>query len=868
MTNKNKKTCIICTFLPLNEEYKNLWNRISDKLSQLNFDLVLLTSSENFDELNFPVIHIPFSLKGFSEEFRFKIYTEQNFTEDDFHLIERDIFWNNDSLDNYHKYVAGFIYCKEFYKQLIKSINPSFVFVWGNLLPQSLIFKSLLEKSNIPSYSLERGFFSGTLMIENVLNEELNLIASEFNSLNYDSRFDGYKKLREYYFSSINSKYPENHNVDLEKLILDRKENGFRIITFYGTHDTAYFPSEQSYSKEVSVIFKYTTEAVRFLSEEISKLSDTLLIIKPHPNDKNDYSAFQEENVIITKNFYNKRLIELSDLVIVGNSTIQYEVLLAEKPVILIAKSAIYNFNATYNPNSKVDFLNKLNEALNRINFEDKLLNTKIFFESLLNSKTYFYANQDVGRGLEELIEFVTANSENVLPFNELSERLFDFESKITLHKQIKDFKEGLNFKLVVTDHLIKNKFIDAKKIELERKLTEYFGYLQNYQQQNLILQAEALIESNSFEEAKTLLNKAVEIPKYKIDAYNDLAYLEIIQENYSEAFNHILNVLRSNPNDEVAINNLNYLIENNVLENSFVNNQLKKLLRAELIIKNISSFEEFVNYEQSMRQTYKDRQEFEQGLIPTDTDNFYYKGYCIVCEDIVPFHVDFWNAYNIDGKKIPNWRERLVCPSCGLNNRMRLTYHLIQELFPDFSTSSVYTTEQTTSLFNLLRKNNPNLIGSEYLGDEVEKGSINSTGIRNEDFTNLTFSDKQFDYIISLEVLEHIPDYNKALRESFRTLKSNGKFLFTVPFNRNSKENIVRARLNEDGTINHILPPEYHGDPLNRIQGCLCYYHFGWELLEDLIEVGFKDARAIFTYSKEYGYLGGEQIFFIATKE
>ncbi|MCL6494086.1 MAG: methyltransferase domain-containing protein [Ignavibacterium sp.] len=868
MTNKNKKACIICTFLPLNEEYKNLWNRISDLLSKKGFELVLLTSSEGFDGLNFPVIHIPFSLKGFGEEFRFKIYTEQNFTEDDFHLIERDIFWNNDSLDNYDKYVTGFIYCKEFYKQLIKSINPSIVFIWGNLLPQSLIFKSLLEKSNIPSYYLERGFFTGTLMIEDVLNKELNLIASEFNSLNYDSGFDGYKKLREYYFSSINSKYPENHNVDLEKLILDRKENGFRIITFYGTHDTAYFPSEQSYSKEVSVIFKYTTEAVRFLSEEISKLSDTLLIIKPHPNDKNDYSVFESENVFVTKNFYNKRLIELSDLVIVGNSTIQYEVLLAEKPVMLIAKSAIYNFNATYNPNSKVDFLNKLNEALNRRNFEDKLLNAKIFFESLLNSKTYFYTNQDVGRGLDELIEFVTANSGNVLPFNKLSERLFDFKSTITLHKQIKDFKEGLNFKLVVTDHLIKNKFIDAKKIELERKLTEYFSYLQNYQQQNLILQAEALIESNSFEEAKTLLNKAVEIPKYKIDAYNDLAYIEIIQENYSEAFNHILNVLRSNPNDEVAINNLNYLIENNVLENSFVNNQLKKLLRAELNIKNISSFEEFVNYEQSMRQTYKDRQEFEQGLIPNDTNNFYYKGYCIVCEDFVPFHVDFWNAYNIDGKKIPNWRERLVCPSCGLNNRMRLTYHLIQELFPDFSTSSVYTTEQTTSLFNLLRKNNPKLIGSEYLGDDVPKGSVNSSGIRNEDFTNLTFSDKQFDYIISLEVLEHIPDYKTALRESFRTLKSNGKFLFTVPFNRNSKENIVRAKLNEDGTINHILPPEYHGDPLNRIQGCLCYYHFGWELLEDLMKVGFKDARAIFTYSKEYGYLGGEQIFFIATKE
>lgn len=868
MTKSKKQTCIICTFLPLNEEYKNLWNRISDLLLQKNFELVLVTSSENFEGLNFPVIQVPFSLKGFNEQFTPDIITEQNLKEADFHLIERDIFWNNDSSADFEKYFYGFFSCKQFYKNLITEIKPSLVFVWGNLLPQSLIFKELLESFNIPSFFLERGYFPGTLMIEDLLNQELNNFSTQINLFSDQSDFSDYFRLKNFYIENLQSKYSENHDFELENFIQNKKENGFKIISFYGTHDTAYFPSEQNYSKEVSLIFRYTTEAINFLSQHISKLPNTILIFKPHPNDNNDYSGFESDNVIVTKNFFNKKLFKLSDVIIVGNSTIQYEALLSEKPVVLIAKSAVYNFDATYNPQSKDNLIESISLAIRKEDFNKKLFNSKIFFNYLIKSKIFFYSYDSSVKNLNDFAEFIAENATDISSNTDLSEKLSSFESKIFIQRQISNQKENKNFKLIITEHL-KSQFNDLlikQAYEFEKKLSEYKGYLKCENENNLIRLAESLIEKNSFDEAKALLNKASSHPKFKSEAYNDLAYIDIVQENYSDALNNILNALKLNPNDEIAINNLNYLIENNLLDTSFVNAQLKKLLRSDLGVRKVSSFEEFLQYEFSMREEHKARNEFELSLIPHNSENFTYKGFCIVCDNIVPFHVDFWNAYNINGKKIPNWRERLVCPSCGLNNRMRLTYHLISDLMANFSSSSVYITEQTTNLFKLLKRLNPSMIGSEFL-DEVPKGSLNSAGIRNEDFTNLTFSDNQFDYIISLEVLEHIPDYKKALRESFRILKPKGKFLFTVPFNRNSRENIVRAKLNDDGTIAHILPPEYHGDPLNRIQGCLCYYHFGWEVLDDLKSIGYEDAYALFSYSKDYGYLGGEQIFFIAEK-
>lgn len=47
---------------------------------------------------------------------------------------------------------------------------------------------------------------------------------------------------------------------------------------------------------------------------------------------------------------------------------------------------------------------------------------------------------------------------------------------------------------------------------------------------------------------------------------------------------------------------------------------------------------------------------------------------------------------------------------------------------------------------------------------------------------TNLPFQNNFFDLIVAIEVLEHIENDEKALKEIFRVLKPNGYFLFSVP--------------------------------------------------------------------------------------
>jgi SAM-dependent methyltransferase len=159
-----------------------------------------------------------------------------------------------------------------------------------------------------------------------------------------------------------------------------------------------------------------------------------------------------------------------------------------------------------------------------------------------------------------------------------------------------------------------------------------------------------------------------------------------------------------------------------------------------------------------------------------------------------------------------------------------------------------------------------PNTVGSEYLGADFPAGTVDKEGIRHESLTALSFPDESMQFILSFDCFEHFSDYKAGLRECARVLKDGGSLLITVPFRRDSAKNVIRAREREDGTIEHLLPAEYHGDPLRK-EGCLCYYHFGWELLDDMKAAGLRDPRACLYWSREFGYLGTEQILFHADK-
>lgn len=257
----------------------------------------------------------------------------------------------------------------------------------------------------------------------------------------------------------------------------------------------------------------------------------------------------------------------------------------------------------------------------------------------------------------------------------------------------------------------------------------------------------------------------------------------------------------------------------------------------------------------------YERRRQVEENLL-TGAQQFSVNGYCHITARYTEFTV---TPRTRSHPTLPNWRETLL--SGGIySNRMRASMHLFEEILRPRREDPIYITEHYAPVYAWLKKKYPNTIGSEYLGSRIAPGSSDENGVRNESLTALSFPDESMRFILSFDCFEHFADYKVGLRECARVLKAGGSLLMTVPFRRDSAHNIVRAKDLEDGTVEHLLPPEYHGDPLSR-EGCLCYYHFGWELLDDMRAAGFRDPRACLYWSREFGYLGTEQILFQADK-
>ena len=147
-----------------------------------------------------------------------------------------------------------------------------------------------------------------------------------------------------------------------------------------------------------------------------------------------------------------------------------------------------------------------------------------------------------------------------------------------------------------------------------------------------------------------------------------------------------------------------------------------------------------------------------------------------------------------------------------------------------------------------------PNVTASQY--EEGRRPGEIENGIRYEDLTGLSFADNEFDCIICMEVLEHIPDYRAGLREMARTLKPEGRALLSFPWlGGEHYDHFVRAELLPNGSINHIQPPEYHGDPANA-HGILSFRAFGWKILDELRDAGFTRASAKFVFGPLHGYM------------
>jgi len=271
--------------------------------------------------------------------------------------------------------------------------------------------------------------------------------------------------------------------------------------------------------------------------------------------------------------------------------------------------------------------------------------------------------------------------------------------------------------------------------------------------------------------------------------------------------------------------------------------NQLSQKLNS-IFLNPIASAHNREEFEQAINaKAINQAHQFENKLISSSNAKSYLTdGFCIPCNKNSSFIIDMRSGGKyINEKWIPNWRERLECEQCHMNNRQRLIAALIKQELDLSEDKNIYLMEQVTPIYAWAMSTfqQHNITGSEYLGHEYE-GGAEINGIRHEDVENLSFSDNSLDLIISNDVFEHIPNIETALAECSRVLKNDGMMLATIPFHSANEQSITRASI-VNGELTHILPAMYHGNPVSS-DGSLVFTDFGWDILNTVKLAGFSE--------------------------
>ena len=198
-------------------------------------------------------------------------------------------------------------------------------------------------------------------------------------------------------------------------------------------------------------------------------------------------------------------------------------------------------------------------------------------------------------------------------------------------------------------------------------------------------------------------------------------------------------------------------------------------------------------------------------------------RGTCPICESEVTFKAT--HAWYRDG---------LFCSRCRSIPRERALMQVIQDWYPDWNRSSVHeSSPEDRAASARLASECVDYCASQY-DPSTPWGEMDPTNQwRSEDLEHQTFADERFDLVITQDVFEHIFDIDSAFSEIARTLKPGGAHIFTTPLVNGRGLTEQCARRQEDGTIEHLREPEYHRNPMDRNEGSLVTWHYGYDIVD-----------------------------------
>ncbi|WP_019671575.1 class I SAM-dependent methyltransferase [Eudoraea adriatica] len=172
----------------------------------------------------------------------------------------------------------------------------------------------------------------------------------------------------------------------------------------------------------------------------------------------------------------------------------------------------------------------------------------------------------------------------------------------------------------------------------------------------------------------------------------------------------------------------------------------------------------------------------------------------CYVCENTfnsftkygrgTKYLSEYMKKLNMVGSDIDNFG----CPYCSAHDRERHLYMFFDriKLWEKISHSNILHFAPEKNLAEKIKSLNP----KQHIRADFYPKQKN---IEKIDATDIPYDNNTFDLLLCNHVLEHIPNYFKAIQEIFRVLKPNGIAILQTPYSKLLSRNLEEENINTD---------------------------------------------------------------------
>jgi hypothetical protein len=423
------KLCLATNYLMMTETNRQMWISLDQHLEANGCRLVLMTSAIPKQPLPFAVIPIPFLMRDYPQQYPKAAEGDTLMSSADLRLLEVERVRDGGRFPA-GEALRGLIACRKLVASVFETLQPSYVLTWESSSPLAQITAALARNAGIPVQAFERGLLPETLAVDSMglqawCDMRMNWLA-QIPTANANDE-GGYQKIREYYLRNKPKKYDQpDFGEGGQKLRETLGLKNKKVVVFFGGgfEASALLPRPSNHHRHHLAAFSSTNEALLRLWAILEKDPNATLIFKPHPLDVDPYAIAKVQGVKIVNDVNVHALMDLADVVAVQFTTLQFEAALYEKPILLLARSAWWGRNATYEVDRPEDLHSAVMAALARKDWAARQANAHAFINQI--TEQYLigaHPGVPMRRHLEDFARFVANTSLDARDLAPMDER-------------------------------------------------------------------------------------------------------------------------------------------------------------------------------------------------------------------------------------------------------------------------------------------------------------------------------------------------------------------------------------------------------------------------------------------------------------